>query len=373
MGKAKVIAIANNKGGVGKTTTAISLAALYADWNLRVALIDNDPQGNVGVYLGRHLHPDVKRNVADLYTGMSLSKIGTHTLLNDWIKKYHLHFKQENLEIFLADQRLAHVSEDFSRIAKLTEALEEIKSEFDLILIDNGPYIGYLTRSALLAADLVLIPTEAGIGGLAGISQIIKEAESINARHWRTVAIRVFVNNFQHTEESEVTNLHKLRALVGNRLYNTCVPANVHVRKSKELGLPIHLIGKLSKNSVAGATAFRILGKTILQDVLPDLLQEMIEKNKSALNRITSTYAQKAPAKSPGIPGRLSPNWDTPPKTGTSPETPDKTQNSRNPASHPSEFESGLPFPAEHKTKEQPLHSTGTGALSSRPFGECVE
>jgi chromosome partitioning protein len=308
---AKVIAIANNKGGVGKTTTAISLAAQYADWNLRVALIDNDPQGNVGVYLGKHVF-DNKHTIADMYNGLSLKKIGTHTLFREALKRHNLEFKQENLSVFLSNQHLAYVAEDFHRIGKLTEALEEIKNDFDLVIIDNGPYIGYLTRAALLAADMVLIPTEAGAGGLAGIPQIIQEAESINARHWRQVIIRIFVNNFQHAEDFDNSNLQKLKSMVGHRLYNTYVPANVHLRKSKELGLPIHLLDKVAKTPIQGALAYRILAKNILKDLLPDTLLARSPKSvPGTIKRLIDTY-QPQPAGGAKKPAVLNPNPGAP-------------------------------------------------------------
>lgn len=275
---ARIITIANNKGGVGKTTTAISLAAQFADWDLKVALIDNDPQGNIGVYLG--MHTPQQCNMADVYTGLSIKKIGTQSLLLNNTKKYRLNFKHENLVVFLTDHRLAYVAEDFHKIAKLMEAIEEIKNDFDIIIIDNGPYIGYLTRSALIASDMVLIPTEAAIGGIAGIDQIIKEAEHINSRHWRQVIIRVFVNNFVRTEEFDINNLKRLKSLVGNRLYNTYIPANIHLRKAKEIGLPIHLIDRAAKSSVRGALAFRSLAKDILKDMVPERVAEQVEKGR---------------------------------------------------------------------------------------------
>ncbi len=279
---AKIISIANNKGGVGKTTTAISLAAQFADWGLKVALVDNDPQGNIGVYLGCQMHH--QHNMTDVYMGMSIKKIGQHAILRPVLQKHNLDFNQDNLVVFLADHRLAHVAEDFHKIAKLMEALEEIKNEFDLVIIDNGPYIGYLTRSALIASDMVLIPTEASIGGLAGIDQIIKEAERINSRHWRQVIIRVFVNNFLRTEQFDLSNLKRLRALVGNRLYDTYIPANVHLRKSKEIGLPIHLIDKANKSAIRGAVAFRNLAKGILKDIVPE--KSTLAKGKTSSHTV---------------------------------------------------------------------------------------
>ncbi|NTV52492.1 MAG: ParA family protein, partial [Candidatus Firestonebacteria bacterium] len=377
---AKVIAIANNKGGVGKTTTAISLASLFADWNLRVALIDNDPQGNVGVYLGRHVF-DNKHTIADMYNGLSLKKIGTHTLFRETLRPQGLEFKQENLSVFLSNQHLAYVAEDFHRIGKLTEALAEIKNDYDLVIVDNGPYIGYLTRAALLAADMVLIPTEAGAGGLAGIPQIIKEAETINARHWRQVIIRIFVNNFQHTEDFDMSNLRKLKSMVGDRLYGTYIPANIHLRKSKELGLPITLLDKAAKTPIQGALAYRILGKNILKDLLPEFLVAHAPKSvPGTIKRLVDIYRQQ-PAAQIKKTGPLVPETLLPVSTemGAKPPEPASVAAAEIPAGSSRPIGRSLPLDYAHSRESHGLgnleprtsaFSTGNTACSSRVIGQ---
>ncbi len=347
MGPAKVIAITNNKGGVGKTTAAVSLSALFADWGLKVALIDNDPQGNVGVYLGQNINEN-RRNLADVYAGVSMKKVGFTLRFNHRLQPYNVTFKQDNLTVFLSNQRLAYVAEDFQKIAALSDFLAEIKPEFDLILIDNGPYIGYLTRAALLCADLVLIPTEAGIGSLAGITRIIKEAELINERHWRKITIRVFVNNFQASEAFDVANLRKLKTLLGNRLYNTFVPANQHIRKAKEYGLPVHLLERVAKASSRGALAFRILAKNVLRDVMPELFAQDLP---GKLAKISDTYqpsasqrkppaADEPPGLVPTVPAAPQP---LPPPVPSTPADPPSAANAPAPPLGPARIHQPLP------------------------------
>lgn len=368
---AKVISIANNKGGVGKTTTAINLAAIYADWNLRVALMDNDPQGNVGVYLRRYIRENSK-SMADVYMGSSFKKIGVHLAVNEVLAKYHIQFNQNNLDVFLSNQRLAYVAEDFSKIAALTEALSEIKDEYDLVIIDNGPYIGYLTRAALLAADMVLIPTEAGIGGLSGITQIIKEAEMINNRHWRKVMVRVFVNNFLYSDDFDVNNFKRLRSLVGTRLYNTYIPANKHLKRAKEISLPIHLIDKAAKTRVQGAVAYSILAKNILRDIRPELFQGSGRTHPEAqrFKRVANNY--KSCEAMHHVENLRPPNLNleqvvTPARMHKA-QTAEEQEAARK-HSHPElapESEQGK----EADSRAAPTsHAIGSTALSSRPIG----
>jgi hypothetical protein len=252
-----------------------------------------------------------------------------------------------------------------------------------VIIVDNGPYIGYLTRAALLAADMVLIPTEAGAGGLAGIPQIIKEAEEINARHWRQIMIRVFVNNFQHTETFDINNLLRLKALVGSHLYNTYIPANTHLRKSKELGLPIHLIDKIAKTPVQGALAFRILAKNILRDLLPDFLHTQAAQGVSGrLKRLADTYQRQTPALHKAAP---TPVPETAPKLPESQPlvAPPAAETAQAPA-RPQPGQAGLHVSPQNYTYSHESHgfgsldqssspistSSGSSAFSSRRIGE---
>jgi hypothetical protein len=111
--------------------------------------------------------------------------------------------------------------------------------------------------------------------------------------------IRVFINNFQFSEEFDVTNLKKLKALLGSRLYNTYIPANKHIKRAKEMGLPIHLIDKYAKTPSRGALAFRILAKNILKEILPELFVETNRRlRKVAVSKLSDVYTPPTSKKS---------------------------------------------------------------------------
>jgi len=248
-----VVALANQKGGVGKSTTAINLAASLAFRDQRVLLIDLDPQGNASSGLGVE-RGDIEVSVYDVLLKESA--------LEDAIEATSV----RNLFVVPATIDLAGAEIElvsmFSRETRLRSAIEECEQEFDVILIDCPPSLGLLTVNALAAAGEVLIPIQCEYYALEGLSQLLRNVELVTAN----LNPELKVGGVVLTMYDARTKLSKdvaaqVREYFGDVAYRTVVPRSVRLSEAPSYGEPIEAFDPMSR----GAIAYRHLGREFLK------------------------------------------------------------------------------------------------------------
>lgn len=240
----KVIAIFNQKGGVGKTTTNINLAACLADRGKQVLVLDVDAQGNTTSGLGL-----VKKSLD--YTSYDL-------LIDETLDPKKAIYKTgvENLDIIPASVDLAGIEIELTQMEgrekRLKTALSRIKRYYDYILIDCPPSLGLLTINALTAVDSVLIPIQCEFYALEGVAQLISTIDLVKKNMNPHLEIEgVILSMFDGRTNLSIQVVDEVKKFFGDKLYKTVIPRNVRLAEAPSYGLPITVYDPKSKGALA--------------------------------------------------------------------------------------------------------------------------
>jgi len=239
----KVIAIANQKGGVGKTTTCVNLAASLAAMDKKILVIDCDPQGNATMASGINKF-SLKKTVCDvLLDGVDVRDV----LIEETNGKFHL--IPSNEELTAAEVKLLDL---LAREYKLKRALEPIIGNYDYILIDCPPSLNLLTVNAMCAANSILVPLQCEYFALEGLTQLIDTVEQLAQAVNPTLKIegilRTMFDN-RNRLSSDVSD--ELKSNFGNLIYQTIIPRNVRLAEAPSYGRPAMYYDKSSVGSKA--------------------------------------------------------------------------------------------------------------------------
>ena len=248
---ARIITIANQKGGVGKTTTALNLAASLGEAKQKVLLLDFDPQGNAGSGLGVR---DAEKSIYEVLSG----ELPVEDILHTEIVE-NVDFLPGNRNLAAMDAELAN---EENKNYLLKDILDKMAKNYDYIFIDCPPSLGTLTINALTASDSVLIPIQCEYYALEGLSQMLETIQTVQEALNESLSIEGIL--FTMYDSRNLLSQDVVRAVKEHfnvKIFDTIIPRNVRLAEAPSHGLPINFYD----GSSTGADAYRKLAGEILE------------------------------------------------------------------------------------------------------------
>ena len=253
MNMGKVISVANQKGGVGKTTTTVNLSTLLAKKGKKVLLIDTDPQGNATSGLG--VDKDVELSVYDILVGDTTFE---ETVQETAIK--NLKVCPSNISLAGAEVELVSM---MSREQRLKAKLDLVKDQYDYILIDCPPSLGLITLNAFTASDSVLIPVQCEYYALEGLGQLLNTINLVKKHLNKDIEIEGALLTM-YDARTNLSNqvVKEVKKYFNDKVYKTVIPRNVRLSEAPSYGMPITEYDPRSK----GAKAYEKFAKELLKN-----------------------------------------------------------------------------------------------------------